>query len=44
MHPRRDRLQPLGWNYDIREIDERLYLAVLACRRAETACPDSDLS
>jgi hypothetical protein len=26
--------------YDIREIDEDLYLAVLAARKAETACSD----
>jgi hypothetical protein len=30
--------------YDIREIDEDLYLAVLACRRGQMASPDSDLS
>jgi hypothetical protein len=30
--------------YDIREIDEALYLAVLACRRRDNAGLDSDLS
>jgi hypothetical protein len=37
-------LQHQGWHYDIREIDEDLYLAVLACRLAENSCPDSDPS
>jgi hypothetical protein len=35
---------PLGCHYDIREIDEDLYLSVLACRRAKTAGCDSDLA
>jgi hypothetical protein len=30
--------------YDIREIDEDLYLAVLAYRRSQNAATDSDLS
>jgi hypothetical protein len=30
--------------YDIREIDEDLYLAVLAYRRNQNAATDSDLS
>jgi hypothetical protein len=29
----RERLLPLRPEYDIREIDEELYLAVLACRK-----------
>jgi hypothetical protein len=33
----------LGWNYDIREIDEVLYEAVLACRRNDSASAASDL-
>jgi hypothetical protein len=37
MHHRRDPLPSLAPHYDIREIDEALYLAVLACHRAETA-------
>ena len=44
MHHPRDPLPPLVWQYDIREIDEDLYLAVLACRRGQMASPDSDLS
>ena len=31
------RLVSLASHYDIRAVDEDLYLAVLACRRAETA-------
>ena len=30
--------------YDIREIDEDLYLAVLACRISQTTSTDSDLN
>ena len=37
MHHRRDPLPSQAPHYDIREIDEALYLAVLACHRAETA-------
>jgi hypothetical protein len=37
MHHHRDPLPSLAPHYDIREIDEALYLAVLACHRAETA-------
>jgi hypothetical protein len=33
MHRRSDALRQLGREYDIREIDEDLYLAVLAYRR-----------
>jgi hypothetical protein len=44
MHHPRNPLLPLAWHYDIREIDEDLYLAVLACRRSQMASPDSDLS
>jgi hypothetical protein len=33
----------LARHYDIREIDEALYEAVLACRRAKTAGPAVDL-
>ena len=44
MNHRRERLQHQGWQYDIREIDENLYLAVLACRLAENNGPDSNLS
>jgi hypothetical protein len=33
-------LLQLGRDYDIREIDEDLYLAVLAARKAETAGSD----
>jgi hypothetical protein len=40
-HPRQPRPRQ-AWHYDISEIDEDLYLAVLACRRAETAGQDSD--
>jgi hypothetical protein len=42
-HPRK-RLQYLGSDYDIREVDEDLYLAVLAKRKAEDACSAVDLS
>ena len=44
MHGPREALRQQGWNYDIREIDEDLYLAVLAYRRSQMARPDSDLS
>jgi hypothetical protein len=44
MHQPQDPLLSLAWHYDIREIDEDLYLAVLACRRGQMASPDSDLS
>jgi hypothetical protein len=44
MHYPRDPLRPLAWHYDIREIDEDLYLAVLAYRRSQMAGPVSDLS
>jgi hypothetical protein len=44
MHQPQDPLPPLAWKYDIREIDEDLYLAVLAYRRSQMAGPDSDLS
>jgi hypothetical protein len=44
MHHRRDPLQPQAPHYDIREIDEALYLAVLACHRAETAGVAVDLA
>ena len=44
MHHPRNPLPPLVWQYDIREIDEDLYLAVLAYRRGQMASPDSDLS
>jgi hypothetical protein len=40
-HPRQPRPRQAP-HYDIREIDEDLYLAVLACRRAKTAGHDSD--
>lgn len=32
MNTPRERLQPLAPEYDIREIDEDLYIAVLNCR------------
>jgi hypothetical protein len=44
MHHRRNPLQSLAPHYDIREIDEALYLAVLACHRAETAGAAVDLT
>jgi hypothetical protein len=37
-------LRFLGWKYDIREIDEDLYLAVLACRLGEKGASDRVLS
>jgi hypothetical protein len=37
-------LPPLAAHYDIRQIDEDLYLAVLACRKAQTDCGAGDLS
>ena len=37
MHHRPNALLWLGWNYDIREILEDLYLAVLACRLSQKA-------
>jgi hypothetical protein len=42
MHSARKRLQRKGWGYDIREIPEDLYQAVLACRRAESRCSAAD--
>lgn len=44
MNHRSNPLRCLGWRYDIREIDEDLYLAVLASRLAENNRPDSNLS
>jgi hypothetical protein len=44
MHHPRNPLAPLAWQYDIREIDEDLYLAVLACRFSQNAAADSDQS
>jgi len=44
MHCRSDALPQLTLEYDIREIDEDLYLAVLACRLAQNASPDRGLS
>jgi hypothetical protein len=44
MHQPPDPLLSLAWYYDIREIDEDLYLAVLAYRRSQNAATDSDLS
>jgi hypothetical protein len=44
MHQPPDPLLSLAWHYDIREIDEDLYLAVLAYRRSQNAATDSDLS
>jgi len=38
MDHRRKRLQELDGHYDIREIPEDLYLAVLARRKAESDC------
>jgi len=43
-HGRRKRLRRLGSDYDIREIDEELYLEVLARRRAEDDCAAGDLT
>jgi len=43
MHQRRNPLLPLAQNYDIRDIDEDLYLAVLACRLSRNASPEGDL-
>jgi len=43
MNHRRKTLPRLRPHYDIREIDEDLYLAVLACRLSQNADPDSDL-
>jgi hypothetical protein len=37
MHGPRKPLLSLVWHYDIREIDEGLYLAVLACRLGQNA-------
>lgn len=42
MHQARKPLRHLSWNYDIREIPEDLYLAVLASRSAEDACAAMD--
>jgi hypothetical protein len=44
MHHRRESSPQLASHYDIRQIDEDLYLAVLACRRAQSACTATDLS
>jgi hypothetical protein len=44
MHASQEALRYLAWHYDIRGIDEDLYLAVLACRLGQNAGPDSDLS
>jgi hypothetical protein len=44
MHGSQKPLLSLGWHYDIREIDEDLYFAVLACRLSPNAGSDSDLS
>jgi hypothetical protein len=44
MHHPRNPLPSQAWHYDIREIDEDLYLAVLAYRRSQNAATDSDLS
>ena len=44
MHHPRGPLPLLALHYDIREIDEDLYLAVLAYSRSQMASPDSDLS
>lgn len=44
MHHRRNPPPALGREYDIREIDENLYAAVLACRLAENVRPEGDLS
>ena len=37
-------MPPLGWYYDIREIDEDLYLAVLACRKGQFSDAAANLS
>jgi hypothetical protein len=37
-------LQRLGWEYDIRETPEDLYLAVLARRKAENDCSGGGLN
>lgn len=39
----RDPLQQMGWQYDIREIPEDLYLAVLALRKQQDAGAATDL-
>lgn len=44
MHGGQDPLRQQGREYDIREIPEDLYLAVLACRRAESGCSTGDLA
>lgn len=44
MNHRRERLLYQASDYDIREVDEDLYLAVLARRRAKDACSASGLS
>ena len=44
MHDTREPLLYLGCDYDIREVDEDLYLAVLARRRAQSGCGAGDLS
>jgi len=44
MHHRRDSPPPLERGYDIREIDEDLYVAVLARCRAESAGGATDLA
>jgi hypothetical protein len=44
VHHHREAAPPLGWEYDIREIDVDLFTAVLACRFAENRRPDGDLS
>jgi hypothetical protein len=38
------RLVSLASHYDIRATEEHLYLAVLACRKAQDACAAGDLS
>ena len=43
MNHHRETLPRLAPHYDIREIDEDLYLAVLACRLGQNADPDSGL-
>jgi hypothetical protein len=42
MNASRNPLAPLGWNYDIREIPEDLFLAVLARRRADSQATAAD--
>ena len=39
MQGSRKPLLSLGWHYDIRKIDEDLYLAVLACRLGQSVGP-----